>query len=92
MRKSQYVTPYFLLLFPSIETMMSLILILLGIASFTGNLIGGYVLDHIGYTKSLLLGATLQIVSMLLLLIFQPVKWLSVFFAILWLMSAWFTG
>lgn len=31
-------------------------------------------------------------VSMLLLLLFQPVKWLSVFFAILWLMSAWFTG
>lgn len=87
-----YVTPYLLLLFPSIETMMSLILVLLGIASFTGNLIGGHVSDHIGYTKSLLLGAALQMASILLILVFQPVKWLSVLFAILWLMSAWFTG
>ena len=87
-----YVTPYLLLLFPSIETMMSLILVFLGIASFTGNLIGGHVSDHIGYAKSLLLGAAFQMASMLLILIFQPVKWLSVLFAILWLMSAWFTG
>ncbi|MBT9139087.1 MAG: Purine efflux pump PbuE [Syntrophomonadaceae bacterium] len=87
-----YITPYLLLLFPSVETMMSLILVLLGIASFTGNLIGGHVSDHIGYAKSLLLGAALQMVLMLLILIFQPVSWLSVLFAILWLMSAWFTG
>ena len=87
-----YVTPYLLLLFPSIETMMSFILALLGIASFTGNLIGGYVSDHIGYDKSLLLGAVIQMASILLIVVFQPIKWLSVLFAILWLMSAWFTG
>ncbi|MDB6353721.1 MFS transporter [Trichococcus sp. K1Tr] len=87
-----YVTPYLLLLFPSIEPMMSLILVLLGIASFTGNLIGGHVSDAIGYAKSLMLGAALQTAAMLLILVFQPVKWLSVLFAIVWLMSAWFTG
>ncbi len=87
-----YITPYLLLLFPSLETMMSLILVLLGIASFTGNLIGGHVSDHLGYAKSLLLGAALQITLMVLILVFQPAKWFSVSFAILWLMSAWFTG
>ncbi len=87
-----FVTPYLLLLFPSIETMMSFILVLLGIACFTGNLIGGHVSDRIGYAKSMLVGASLQMASMLLILIFQPVKWLSVLFVILWLMSAWFTG
>jgi DHA1 family putative efflux transporter-like MFS transporter len=87
-----YVTPYLLLLFPSVETWMSFILVLLGIASFTGNLIGGHVSDHMGYAKSLLLGASLQVATILLILLFQPVKWLSVLFAILWLMSAWFTG
>lgn len=87
-----YVTPYLLLLFPSIETMMSFILVFLGIACFTGNLIGGHVSDRIGYAKSMLLGASLQMASMLLILIFQPVKWLSVLVVILWLMSAWFTG
>ncbi|AGF56681.1 DHA1 family putative efflux transporter-like MFS transporter [Clostridium saccharoperbutylacetonicum] len=87
-----YVTPYLLILFPSIETMMSIILVILGIASFTGNLIGGYVSDRIGYVKSLLLGAVLQLVFMLLIFVSQPVKWLCIFFVILWLMSTWFTG
>lgn len=40
----------------------------------------------------MLLGAALQMASILLLLLFQPVKWLSVLLVILWLMSAWFTG
>ena len=87
-----YVTPYLLLLFPSIEPLMSLILVALGLASFTGNLIGGHVSDAIGYAKSMMLGAVLQTAAMLLILVFQPSKWLSVLFIIVWLMSAWFTG
>jgi DHA1 family putative efflux transporter-like MFS transporter len=87
-----YATPYLLLLFPSIEPLMSLILVALGLASFTGNLIGGHVSDAIGYAKSLMLGAMLQTAAMLLILVFQASKWLSVLFIVLWLMSAWFTG
>lgn len=87
-----YATPYLLLLFPSIEPLMSLILVALGLASFTGNLLGGHVSDAIGYAKSMMLGAVLQTAAMLLILVFQPSKWLSVLFIIVWLMSAWFTG
>ena len=87
-----YATPYMLLLFPSIEPLMSLILVALGLASFTGNLLGGHVSDAIGYAKSMMLGAVLQTAAMLLILVFQPSKWLSVLFIIIWLMSAWFTG
>ena len=87
-----YATPYLLLLFPSIEPLMSLILVGLGLASFTGNLIGGHVSDAIGYAKSMMLGAVLQTAAMLLILVSQPSKWLSVLFIIGWLMSAWFTG
>ena len=87
-----YATPYLLLLFPSIEPLMSLILVGLGLASFTGNLLGGHVSDAIGYAKSMMLGAVLQTAAMLLILVFQPSKWLSVLFIIGWLMSAWFTG
>ena len=87
-----YATPYLLLLFPSIEPLMSLILVGLGLASFTGNLIGGHVSDAIGYAKSMMLGAVLQTAAMLLILVFQPSKWVSVLFIIGWLMSAWFTG
>ena len=87
-----YATPYLLLLFPSVEPLMSLILVALGLASFVGNLIGGHVSDAIGYAKSMMLGAVLQTAAMLLILVFQPSKWLSMLFIILWLMSAWFTG
>lgn len=87
-----YATPYLLLLFPFIEPLMSLILVALGLASFTGNLLGGHVSDAIGYAKSMMLGAVLQTAAMLLILVFQPSKWLSVLFIIVWLMSAWFTG
>lgn len=87
-----YVTPYLLFLFPSLEAAMSVILVLLGIASFTGNAIGGHASDRIGYAKSLLLGAALQMALMLLILVFQPVMWLCVLFVILWLWSTWFTG
>ena len=87
-----YATPYLLLLFPSIEPLMSLILVALGLASFTGNLLGGHVSDAIGYAKSMMLGAVLQTAAMLLILVFQPSKGLSVLFIIVWLMSAWFTG
>ncbi len=87
-----YVTPYLLNLFPSIEAAMSLVLLLLGIASFIGNFIGGRVSDRIGCAKSLFLGAAIQMAFMLLILVFQPVMWLNVSFVILWLMSTWFTG
>jgi len=40
----------------------------------------------------MMLGAVLQTAAMLLILVFQPSKWLSVLFIIIWLMSAWFTG
>ncbi len=87
-----YITPYLLLLFPSLKATMSFILILLGIASFLGNLLGGMVSDRIGFAKSMLIGAVGQTILILLLLVFQPVRWLSVLLAILWLMSGWFTG
>lgn len=87
-----YVTPYLIHLFPSIETIMSLILFLIGIASLAGNQIGGYVSDRIGYAKAMLLGAVFQMVSMLLIIEFQSIHWLSVLFVQAWLMSVWFTG
>jgi DHA1 family putative efflux transporter-like MFS transporter len=87
-----YVTPYLLRLFPSVETIMPFILVLLGIGGFSGNLIGGNVSDRIGYSRALLMGGVLQLVSIVLLLVFQRVMWLSVALAILWIMIAWFIG
>lgn len=87
-----YVTPYLLLLFPSLKAVMSLILVLIGIASFIGNLLGGIVSDRIGYSKSMLLGGGLMLTLTLLILVFQPVSGFSVLLVILWILNGWFTG
>ena len=87
-----YVTPYLLVLFPSVEKLMSIVLLVFGIASFTGNIIGGHVSDHIGYRKAMMIGAILQLVFAILIFLAQPVMWLSLLLIILWLTSAWFTG
>lgn len=87
-----YIAPYLVLLFPSVEPLMSVILVLSGIAGFAGNLAGGYVADRIGYAKSMLLGAALETVLTLLILVCQPIKWLSVLLILLWVVSAWFAG
>ena len=87
-----YLTPYLLLLFPSLEAAMSIILVIIGIASFIGNYIGGQVSDRIGYAKSMQIGAMLQLVLTIFILITQSIMWLSLLFVILWIMSAWFTG
>ncbi|NMC14904.1 MAG: MFS transporter [Chloroflexi bacterium] len=87
-----YVTPYLLYLFPSLETIMSILLVLLGIAGFTGNLIGGHVSDRIGYARALLLGAVMHVISIVMIFLFQSHQWLSVISTLLWLMSSWFIG
>lgn len=87
-----YITPYILELFPSFETSMSLILVVLGVASFIGNWLGGRACDHIGYSKSMSIGAIAQLVISIMIIVFQPYKWLSLLFIILLIMSSWFTG
>ncbi len=87
-----YITPYLLTLSPSLEPTMSLILFLQGIASFIGNLIGGYVSDRIGFAKSLLLGSALQIVLIAFIIASQSLMWLKVLLTILWPMNLWFLG
>lgn len=87
-----YVTPYLLELFPSFEASMSLILVVLGVASFIGNWFGGRACDRIGYSKSMTIGAVAQLFISVLIIIFQPFKWLSLILIALLIMSTWFTG
>lgn len=87
-----YITPYLLETFPATEKLMSGFLVILGIASFIGNLLGGFIADCIGYRKSLLIGCFLQFLFIGFIYIFQSNQWLSIMFAILWQMSAWFIG
>lgn len=87
-----YITPYLIGLSSSIEPLMSLILMVLGIASFLGNLLGGHVSDRIGYKLSLLRGTFTQLLLVVLLIVTQRFVWANVILSILWLMNLWFLG
>lgn len=87
-----YITPYIIKLFPEIETWMSLLLIAIGAAAFTGNQIGGQISDKFGYKKSMLIGATLQLICVLLIIVTRSWLWLNILSIILWVMFAWMTG
>ena len=71
---------------------MSAILVAMGIASFIGNWIGGVVSDKIGYARSMLIGAGLQLLVVILIILVQPFKWAALTCVLLLVMSAWFTG
>ena len=87
-----YVTPYIIELYPSVESFMSILLIGVGIAAFTGNSIGGQFSDHFGYKKSIFYGALLQLLFLILILLTRSFMWLNILFIVLWVMSAWLTG
>lgn len=87
-----YVTPYLLILFPSVEALMSGLLLLLGISAFLGNLLGGHVSDWLGYRKSMLIGAIWQLVAIILIVVSAPYMWINIAMVVIWISGGWFTG
>lgn len=87
-----YATPFIIERFPELEKWMTVILVLMGIATFFGNNVGGYLNDKIGYAKSMFYGAILQTISVILLIIFAKIGYLNVAFIVLLYFSAWLTG
>lgn len=87
-----YIVPYLVILFPSFEPSMSIILVMVGLAGFVGNLIGGHVGDMIGSKRAMLLGAAVQVALMVFRLVFQPFKWPTLVFVILSIVISWFTA
>ena len=85
-------TAYLIELTPSLVPLMSILLVIFGIASFTGNHIGGVFADRIGYKKSLLLGSSLLVALSFLIFILPKEPVLVVLLIILWQTAAWFTG
>lgn len=87
-----FLTPFILDLSPTLAPWLSLLLVLFGISSFTGNHIGGVFADRIGYKKSLLIGSSLLGLVSLLIFILPKNPILLVLLIVLWQMAAWFTG
>ena len=87
-----FVTPFLLDRFPNLNPIMSLVLVGLGLASFIGNNIGGHLSDRIGYSKSMLVGAILQALNILMVIVLRNYTLFNILFIIFWIMSAWITG
>ena len=87
-----FVTPFLLDRFPGLNPIMSLVLVGLGLASFIGNNIGGHLSDRIGYSKSMLVGAILQALNILKVVVLRNYTLFNILFIIFWIMSAWITG
>lgn len=87
-----FITPYLLDVSKQIAPYMSLILLLIGIASLFGNWLGGQVSDRIGYKNAMRLGATMQFSFILLMLLTRAFPLVNTALVILYIMSAWLTG
>ena len=87
-----FVTPFLLDRFPTLDPIMGLVLVGLGLASFIGNNIGGHLSDRIGYSKSMMVGAILQTLNILLVIVFRNFTLFNILFIIFWITSAWLTG
>ena len=85
-------TAYLIELTPSLFPLMSGLLVIFGLASFTGNHIGGVFADRIGYKKSLLIGSSLLVALSFLIFILPKEPILVVLLIVLWQTAAWFTG
>lgn len=70
----------------------SAVAMIIGIASFLGNMAGGTVCDRIGYRKALTLGTGIQAVTALAILFTQFNAVLNVALIVLWMGNAWFVG
>lgn len=87
-----FLTPYVLELLPSLAPVMSILLVIIGIASFSGNHVGGVYADKIGYKKALVLGSSLQGIISILIFLLPKEVFILIPLIILWQIAAWFTG
>lgn len=87
-----YMTPYIVEMFPSLEPLMSVILVLIGACSFLGNLLGGVICDRIGFKKALWWGSLCQLVIGIIIIMTQKIMLVNIAFVLLWMMIDWFIG
>ncbi|MGN1183519.1 MAG: MFS transporter [Faecalibacillus sp.] len=87
-----YLTPYLIGLFPQLEMIMSILLIIIGFCSFFGNLLGGFICDRIGFYKSYMVGTILQIVISICMFLTKDFMLINLIFVFLWMINAWFIG
>lgn len=87
-----YLTPYVVSMFPEFEKYMGIFLMIVGFCSFSGNLLGGFVCDRLGFYKSLLIASIIQILISICLFISRNIMMANIIFILLWMINGWFIG
>lgn len=87
-----YLTPYLVELFPQLDIYMGAILCAIGFCSFSGNLLGGFVCDRIGYYKALCLGTAFQLIISILVFITKDIMIINLILVFIWMINGWFIG
>ncbi|MCM3172219.1 MFS transporter [Paenibacillus sp. MER 99-2] len=87
-----YISPYLLSVANMNETLLSSALLAFGIASLIGSKIGGYSTDRWGVKRTLLLGMSLHIVSLISLNFSSQSTVALLIILVLWSFAAWSSG
>lgn len=87
-----YLTPYIIHQFPYFEGYTSIFLMIIGLSSFIGNLIGGFFCDRFGFYKSLVGGSFLQVCLSFIIFMTNTSFVIQLVMICLWMVNGWFIG
>lgn len=87
-----YLIPYTIHQFSYFEGYTSIFLMVIGLSSFIGNLIGGFFCDRFGFYKSLIGGTFLQICLSFIIFMTNTSFVIQLIVICLWMVNGWFIG
>ena len=87
-----YLTPYIIHQFSYFEGYTSIFLMVIGLSSFIGNLIGGIFCDRFGFYKSLVGSSFLQICLSFIIFMTNTSFVIQLVMICLWMVNGWFIG
>lgn len=87
-----YLTPYIIHQFSYFEGYTSVFLMIIGLSSFIGNLIGGFFCDRFGFYKSLVGGSFLQVCLSFIIFMTNTSFVIQLVMICLWMVNGWFIG
>ncbi|WP_419872816.1 MFS transporter [Candidatus Pristimantibacillus sp. PTI5] len=87
-----YITPYLTAVMPTMESKISVILLVLGIGSLIGSRLGGFLADRIGIMRTLFVSMFVQVFSLLVVSVVS--EWITPIIALLmfWEIACWTFG
>ncbi|WP_291543607.1 MFS transporter [Clostridium sp. Maddingley MBC34-26] len=84
-----YITPFLQGVSPMSEEMMSMALLIFGIATLIGNKLGGFLGDKVGISKSLTSSMVVHVIALVLISLFAGSTYVTIALLVIWAIAAW---